>query len=251
MNAILLRTFGVMSAIVAAAALAGCKRPAPPKACEVPQFVNGRITLPLNESGTRIHLPHFRALGWEMDCKYVRSVDMAFQWHGGKLLPQMSVPQRNKDDEYIQVHLWIQAAAPPNPNFPPPEPWRFEQPVAHKRFPVEFYPRLTWSAPDDPRPPRLIRSGPLHGARWTQDPASGRPFRASCDLIPSDAAKPESFEDSEFPKGYGDAKCVGGVRAGKGQSEVSATITVHAAGVPQLDRIHNAVFQFMQDSIKD
>jgi hypothetical protein len=249
MNATLLKLVGVASALVAAAAMTGCKRPTPPGACEVPKFVNGRITLPLNESGARIHLPHFLDLGWDMDCKYVRSLGMAFQWHDKKLLPQY--PLRGSDGEYIRVHLSILAAGPPNPLFPPPEPWRFEQPVAHKSLPVELYPRMEWSAPDDPRPPKVDRAGARHGVRGTSDPRNGRPFRTHCDLPLPVAGRPDTFAESEFPKGYGDAKCVGGVRVGKDQSEVSAAITVHAAGVPQLDLIYNAVLQFMQESIKD
>ncbi len=251
MNRPITLRLGALTALCLAATLVGCKRPEPPKACDIPEPINGRVTLPMNESGARIHLPYFRALYWTADCKYVQSIDMAFQWNDNKLLANMTAPRRNKDDPHIRVHLFVKAAPPPNPNFPPPEPWRFEHPIQHKKYPVELYPRLNWTAPDDPSPRKIDTSGPHHGVQGTLSPVNGRPFRTHCDLSLPEVGKPESFVNSDFSEGHGDAKCVGAVRVGGAHGEISATITVHRAGVSQLTQIYKAVFQFMNESIKD
>ena len=176
---------------------------------------------------------------WTADCKYLTGMNMEFQWHENKLFSG----KRIFGPDFFLIRVAIDPVGKPPPHIKPLEAWQFEPALPHPKYPIEFYPRTAWVGPDNPKtkyPPPA-----LWGVRGTMDPQTRRPYRTGCNISPLDANRPESVVESDFPRDYGDAKCVGGIPVVNGKSSVSVRVEIPATGMPHIDRIYNAVSEFI------
>jgi hypothetical protein len=232
------------SAIVTVLATA-CQPAQPVQACPALPTVDGYVNVELEGRLGRMRVPPHASLVWSSDCKSVRSVEMSFQWIGDRLVAGKPIP----GPDFFAFRVSVRPYGKPHPAVKVPEAWQFEPALPHRKYPIDFYPRLAWSAPDTP-PTQTLGLG-AWGVRGTSDQATGRPYLLSCDIAPLDPGRPESVVDGDFPPGSADAKCRGGVRVVKGATDLIASAHIPAKGVPHIDRIYRAISELITPLIQE
>jgi hypothetical protein len=211
----------------------------------MPPVVDGHITLEFEGGTGRIRTPYLAGLIWTADCKYVRKIYMRRQWHNDKLVVPNAIPE----SDFVDILISIQPSGKPHPAVKPLESWQFDPVLPHQKYPIEFYPKTGWSAPDNPSSGGIRR--PTWGIRGTMDPETWRPFLTGCDILPRDPQKPDSVVDGDFPSSNANAKCSGSIRIAKGRSDVYARVDVPAKGVPNINRIYRAVSELIVPLIQE
>jgi hypothetical protein len=225
--------------------LAACQPPPPVQACPAPPAVDGYTNVEFEGRQGRMRVPPYAGLLWTSDCKSVRSVEMSFQWRDDTLVSGKPIPGA----DFFSFRVSVSPYGKPHPAVKAPEAWQFEPAIQHRKYPIDFYPRLAWSEPD--RPPTDRSAGGAWGVRGTADQATGRPHLLSCDIAPVDPDRPESVVDGDFPSDNHDAKCRGGVRVVKGTTDLIASAYIPAKGVPHIDRIYRAISELVTPLVQE
>jgi hypothetical protein len=233
------------STAIAAVLLAACQRAQPVQACSALPNVDGYVNVEFEGRQGRMRVPPHASLVWTSDCKSVRSVEMSFQWIDNRLVSGKPI----SGADFFGFRVSVRPYGRPHPAVRAPEAWQFEPALQHRKYPIDFYPRLAWSAPDKP-PSEKLGLG-TWGVRGTSDQATGRPYLLLCDIAPPDPGMPESIVDGDFPSGSADAKCRGGIRVVKGTTDLIASAYIPAKGVPHIDRIYRAIAELIPPLIQE
>lgn len=218
----------------AALSLCGCEK-ITPQICPLFPNENGLTVVTGEGSNVRLRLPAWAAVIPSSDCSRAKSVNMNFLWYQGKLYPmdgkfELSVPP----DDYQRVWAGFEGFFEKNELLQRKKEapaWPYEEGVPHQRYPLEFYPHSTESARSS--------SGLVWGVRNTVDPITGRPIRASCDIVPT-SKDVKSAARGEFSR-HGDSKCTVRLRLVNDEKAAAVAIYVWAKSADHIDQIVNSI----------
>jgi hypothetical protein len=240
--------------------------------CEPLTVVDGYKTVKVKEDNFTLKLPDYtdvrrRSVG-EWGCDYADNIFIDYLWYDGKLIPwgenRFKVPVDQvvkllislKFSGYVEEdrNRYHKAAESDNDS------WRFEDALAHKRYPLEYYPKLFWDDPVNPSETALKRArlDSVWGIRNTnyKDVITDRPFSAFCRIPPLDASDLNSRIESDFD---GSGHCRGRISGAKDGKYLHFLIDVsdlrgHGRGhegMTEINLIYDAVVEKIQSFIKE
>lgn len=167
-------SIGQTLALLVLGLLAACKPKVEPVACTPLPIVDGFETAMTEGGKMRLRLPK-HASRLTDDCKQIKWAVLDYYWHNGKLIKRdaenqfdTSIPETSRD-HVIKIYTKGFYLLPEAKSIPSSvRLWQLEHPARHFKYPLEFYPRYYWSAPD--KPPTKPSSHELWGVIGTKDP---------------------------------------------------------------------------------
>jgi len=244
---------GLIVAAIALVLLIGCKPADIQPPCAPLSIENGFAHVTAVGGKVRLKLPAKVSGSVTMtdDCKYVRGFAATYSWHDGKLIDYSDY----KGNDWNVVRISVGDSFNSLENFmnmsldnPAPS-WRYESPVRHKLYPLEFYPHYYWK--DSSTPPVKAPRDVVWGVIGTHGALDNRPFEVYCDIARADPNSQASVVDGVFFKDYGDAKCRGWIYAINKGNVISALIDVTPRAVPHIDEIYNTAVEKLQAMIQE
>lgn len=245
-----------LAGLLICAALSACKPREIPVACTPLPIVDGFETAMTKGGKMTLRLPKHAARLTE-DCKQIDWAVLDYFWHKGKLIKRdannqfdTNIPEISRD-HVVAVYLTkgFYSLSEAKAISSGVQPWQVAHAVRHYKYPLEFYPRFYWSAPD--KPPDKQHSNALWGVIGTKNPFSEYPFVTSCSIVRLSTDTVGNPVNGDFPKDYGDAKCRGGIAVVKGDKVIFGLIDVWANNAQYIDQIYNAAIAEIQTYIQE
>lgn len=268
-NSILFIVIGLFTTLV----LSGCdNKNELSKPCDPLPIVDGYKIIKVKKGNFTLKLPDYadvrRQRGEDRGCEYVRDLFVHYLWYEDKLLSEgknrLKVPyaQTVKVNIFFKGSGFVDAASERYRNDPVEieRPWRFDDALAHKKFPLEFYPKAAWDDPENPSEIALKRArlDSVWGIKHTKyrNPINGRLFMGACSIAPLDKDKPSSSINNITSR-TGAFSCRGYITAASGGRYLSFMVDTHThrnngqSGMMEINLIYDAVVEKIQSFIQE
>ena len=238
--------------LMACGALVACKPAEIPVACMPLPIVDGYETAMVKGGKMQLRVPKHSARLTE-NCKEIKEVYLSYYWHKGELVSaddNQFNPELSKSSLQNPVKIYLTAfQLIPEVSPSTLKPWQFEGAVRHYKYPLEFFPKFYWEAPDQPpaRAPPDVRWGVV----GTKNVFSPYPRTTACDIVRGADEAQADVVKGEFATGYSDAKCRGGIYGVKGDKVAFGMIDVWRNNAHDIDMIYAAAIAKLQTYIQD
>ncbi len=242
--------------------------------CDPLPVVDGYREIKLEDSNVTLRLPEYADLRREPSeeegegCEYARNIFVTYLWYEGKLIPEGSNRFKVPDGEQVKVSLifglsgdkeFVEKSMQRDPRSN--NNWRYDSPLAHKRFPLEYYPKYYWDDPVNPSNDSLKRArrDSIWGVIKTRykNALTDRYFFAICPIPPSDKADPNSRIESDLAN-YPASTCQVGMLIATNDKYISVSMRVWAylggnnqKGILELNHISDAMVEEVRSFIKE
>ncbi|MGQ5522910.1 hypothetical protein ACUHMQ_06570 [Chitinimonas sp. PSY-7] len=207
--------------------------------CDYPNIGSEGLILPTADGKGVLHLP--RAANVTLtpypECNKVHSFTQTIGWYKGKLLTSSAGGINVPNTEVSKVEIFY-AGLDSISSRRRMEDWRYESPIRHKTYPLEYYPRFSWETEVGPAYP--YQKYGAWGIIGTRNPLNGKPIVVSCTIRRTDA-----IENSEVS---GD--CRGHAYGTKNGKVLSARFIVFPPDITEIDAIVNSLNPLLESYIE-
>ncbi|MBV1884205.1 MAG: hypothetical protein KUG82_21370 [Pseudomonadales bacterium] len=258
-------------AFICCAALIGCDDDSEiNKRCDPLPTVNGFKAIKLYEGGLPVKLPFYADIRRypRKGCEFASDVFIDYIWYEGKLISRGVYHPLLNEISTVKVDLYFIGSgsiedvrrSSRNDQNANKRPWRFDGALLHKRFPLQYYPKLYWDNPDVRSKNAFKREqqDSYWGIRNTKykHVHKDRGFSAFCSIPSTDKSTPSTRIANDFSK-FGGGGCRGYITAGKNGKYLSATIDVkvdfrnNQKGMMKINKIYDAAVEQLQSFIQE